>query len=103
MGIASSVGLSPVTACGCFPWNSTAAIFAGSPGRTGVGSLRGCCVVPITASNGAVLFRYACGMGLEGIVAKRRDRPYQSGRCADWVKVINPEAHAVTRLTDEAP
>jgi ATP-dependent DNA ligase len=26
-------------------------------------------------------------MGLEGIVAKRRDRPYRSGRSPDWIKV----------------
>jgi hypothetical protein len=26
-------------------------------------------------------------MGLEGIVAKRRDKPYRSGRTAEWVKV----------------
>jgi bifunctional non-homologous end joining protein LigD len=25
--------------------------------------------------------------GTEGIVAKRRDRPYRSGRCTDWIKV----------------
>jgi bifunctional non-homologous end joining protein LigD len=26
-------------------------------------------------------------MGLEGIVAKRRDKPYRSGRSTDWIKV----------------
>ena len=26
---------------------------------------------------------HACALGAEGIVAKRRDRPYRSGRCAD--------------------
>jgi ATP-dependent DNA ligase len=36
-------------------------------------------------------------MGLEGIVAKRRDRPYRSGRSPDWVKVKNPDAPAATR------
>jgi hypothetical protein len=36
-----------------------------------------------------MVFRHACLMGLEGIVAKRRDRPYRSGRCADWIKVKN--------------
>ena len=25
--------------------------------------------------------------GLEGIVSKRRDAPYRSGECRDWVKV----------------
>jgi hypothetical protein len=33
-------------------------------------------------------------LGLEGIVAKRRDRPYRSGRSGDWIKVKNPEAPA---------
>jgi ATP-dependent DNA ligase len=36
-------------------------------------------------------------MGLEGIVAKRRDRPYRSGPCADWIKVKNPEHPAIAR------
>ena len=30
--------------------------------------------------DGEIIFRYACGLGAEGIVAKRRDRPYRSGR-----------------------
>jgi bifunctional non-homologous end joining protein LigD len=29
---------------------------------------------------GADLFRAACRMGLEGLVSKHRDGPYQSGR-----------------------
>jgi hypothetical protein len=29
---------------------------------------------------GPDLFRAACNMGLEGLVSKRRDRPYQAGR-----------------------
>jgi hypothetical protein len=29
------------------------------------------------------VFRHACAMGLEGIVAKRRDKPYRSGRTPD--------------------
>jgi len=40
--------------------------------------------------DGAVVFRQACVMGLEGIVAKRRDSRYRSGRCRDWIKVKNP-------------
>ena len=28
-------------------------------------------------------------MGLEGIVAKRRDSRYRSGRCREWIKVKN--------------
>jgi len=38
--------------------------------------------------HGAELFRLADGLGLEGIVAKRRDAPYpRTGRSKDWVKV----------------
>jgi bifunctional non-homologous end joining protein LigD len=44
--------------------------------------------------DGETIFRHACGLGAEGIVAKRRNRPYGSGRCADWVKVRNPDAPA---------
>jgi bifunctional non-homologous end joining protein LigD len=47
--------------------------------------------------DGALAFAHACRMGLEGIVAKRRDRPYRSGRCADWIKVKNPEHPAMAR------
>jgi len=36
---------------------------------------------------GPELFRAACGMGLEGLVSKRRDRPYQAGRSKHWIKV----------------
>src|SRR5262249_29445066 len=37
--------------------------------------------------DGETIFRHACALGAEGIVAKRRDRPYRSGRCADWIKI----------------
>ena len=46
----------------------------------------------IDSADGEAVFRHACVMGLEGIVAKRRDRPYRSGRSPDWVKVKNPDA-----------
>jgi bifunctional non-homologous end joining protein LigD len=35
---------------------------------------------------GARLFEVACRTGLEGIVSKRRDRPYQPGRSGAWLK-----------------
>ena len=35
---------------------------------------------------GLEVLQSACKMGLEGIVSKRRDAPYRSGKC-DWVKV----------------
>ena len=37
--------------------------------------------------SGATILRQACGMGLEGIVAKRMDRPYRSGDREEWIKV----------------
>ena len=48
--------------------------------------------------DGDTVFRHACRMGLEGIVAKRRDRPYRSGRSPDWIKVKNPGAPAANTV-----
>jgi ATP-dependent DNA ligase len=49
---------------------------------------------------GPDLFRAACDLGLEGIVSKRRDRPYRSGRSSHWVKVKNPTSPAMTRAKE---
>ncbi|HLJ52149.1 MAG TPA: DNA ligase D, partial [Rhizomicrobium sp.] len=38
-------------------------------------------------SPGGDVFAHACDLALEGIVSKRADRPYVSGRTADWLKV----------------
>jgi bifunctional non-homologous end joining protein LigD len=54
----------------------------------------------IDSADGEAVFRHACAMGLEGIVAKRRDRPYRSGRSPDWIKVKNPDAPAATRVIE---
>ncbi|HET7847807.1 MAG TPA: DNA ligase D [Pseudolabrys sp.] len=35
---------------------------------------------------GPALVRHACRLGLEGIISKRRDAPYHSGRGHDWLK-----------------
>ena len=35
---------------------------------------------------GPNFFRQCCQMGLEGIISKRRDRPYVAGRTLDWLK-----------------
>jgi bifunctional non-homologous end joining protein LigD len=37
--------------------------------------------------SGAEFFAQACAAGLEGIVSKRADRPYISGRGKDWLKI----------------
>jgi bifunctional non-homologous end joining protein LigD len=49
---------------------------------------------------GPDLFRAACRMGLEGLVSKHRDRPYQSGRSKHWVKVKNRTHPAMYRVMD---
>lgn len=35
----------------------------------------------------AAFLAQACRLGLEGIIAKRRDAPYRSGRGGDWLKI----------------
>jgi bifunctional non-homologous end joining protein LigD len=40
---------------------------------------------------GAEMFAHACPLGLEGIVSKRRDLGYRSGRSAAWLKIKNPD------------
>jgi bifunctional non-homologous end joining protein LigD len=54
----------------------------------------------IEDADGDLVFRHACKLGLEGIVAKRRDKPYRSGRSVDWIKIKNPHAPAATRIME---
>jgi ATP-dependent DNA ligase len=42
--------------------------------------------------DGPLVFQHACKIGLEGIVSKRRDSRYRSGRSPDWIKSKNPNA-----------
>ena len=51
--------------------------------------------------DGAAVFHHACKMGLEGIVSKRKDSPYRSGRSPDWLKMKNPACEAVKREAEE--
>jgi bifunctional non-homologous end joining protein LigD len=37
--------------------------------------------------HGEDFFGEACRHGLEGIISKRRDRPYRAGRTTDWLKI----------------
>jgi bifunctional non-homologous end joining protein LigD len=55
----------------------------------------------IEHEDGGTVFRHACKMGLEGIVSKRKDSPYRSGRSPDWLKMKNPAAPAVKREAEE--
>jgi len=49
---------------------------------------------------GPDLFRHACLIGLEGLVSKRRDRPYLSGRSKDWIKMKNRTHPAMERVME---
>jgi bifunctional non-homologous end joining protein LigD len=49
---------------------------------------------------GPDLFGEACKMGLEGLVSKRRDSTYRSGRSPNWIKVKNPNSPAMKRAKD---
>src|SRR6516165_9550806 len=51
--------------------------------------------------DGPTVFAHACKLGLEGIVSKRKDSAYRSGRSPDWLKMKNPDAPAVTREAEE--
>jgi ATP-dependent DNA ligase len=44
--------------------------------------------------DGEAIFRHACSLGLEGIVSKRRDTRYRSGRSLAWLKIKNPDLQA---------
>lgn len=37
-------------------------------------------------ADGSVLLAHACRLNLEGVISKRRDAPYRSGRGGDWIK-----------------
>ncbi len=55
-------------------------------------------VAPFEAGEiGTDLFRTACPMGLEGLVSKRRDSRYRSGRQKYWVEVKNRSHPAMER------
>ncbi len=51
--------------------------------------------------DGPTIFAHACKMGLEGIVSKRKDSIYRSGRSPDWLKMKNSDAPAVKREAEE--
>jgi bifunctional non-homologous end joining protein LigD len=49
---------------------------------------------------GVTMFKHVCRMGLEGVVSKRRDKPYQPGRSKTWLKIKNPASAAARRLEE---
>jgi bifunctional non-homologous end joining protein LigD len=51
--------------------------------------------------DGEAVYRHACKLKLEGIVSKRKNSPYRSGRSPDWLKMKNANAPAVKREAEE--
>src|SRR6202021_2580409 len=52
-------------------------------------------------ADGPDVFHHACMLGLEGIVSKRKDSQYRSGRSPHWIKSKNPNAPTVKRAAQE--
>jgi bifunctional non-homologous end joining protein LigD len=48
-------------------------------------------------ADGSAVFEQICKLGLAGLVSKRRDMPYRSGRSRSWVVVSNPKAASALR------
>ena len=53
---------------------------------------------------GAALFQQACERALEGIISKRSDQPYRSGRSRDWLKIkcVHSQEFVILGFTDPA-
>jgi bifunctional non-homologous end joining protein LigD len=51
-------------------------------------------------ADGPTVFQHACKLGLEGIVSKRKDSYYVSGRSLYWIKSKNPDAPAAKRAAE---
>jgi bifunctional non-homologous end joining protein LigD len=51
--------------------------------------------------DGATVFEHARSLGLEGIVSKRKDSRYVSGRSPYWLKMKNPASEAARREAEE--
>jgi bifunctional non-homologous end joining protein LigD len=51
--------------------------------------------------DGPTVFVHVCKIGLEGIVSKRKDSRYTSGRSTDWLKSKNPASEAAVRRERE--
>ena len=51
--------------------------------------------------DGTTVFEHVCSLGLEGIVSKRKDSRYISGRSPHWLKAKNPTSEAVRRAAED--
>jgi bifunctional non-homologous end joining protein LigD len=57
--------------------------------------------IHLIEEDGPIVFKHACQLRLEGIVSKRKDSHYRSGRSLHWIKSKNPNAPAVRREAEE--
>jgi bifunctional non-homologous end joining protein LigD len=53
-----------------------------------------------TEGDGTEMFEAICKLGLEGMVSKKLDSLYRSGKSKAWIKVESPNAPAATRAAD---
>jgi bifunctional non-homologous end joining protein LigD len=51
--------------------------------------------------DGAVIYKHACALGCEGVVAKRLGSAYRAGRSNHWLKIKNTLAPAAKRKAGE--
>jgi bifunctional non-homologous end joining protein LigD len=51
-------------------------------------------------ADGPAIFEHACNLGYEGIVSKRIDLPYRTGRSKTWLKTKNKEHPAMQRVRE---
>jgi bifunctional non-homologous end joining protein LigD len=51
--------------------------------------------------DGATLFKQLCSLGLEGLVSKRKDSRYISGRSPYWLQMKNPTSEALRREAED--
>ena len=63
-------------------------------------SRAGLMVSKAIVGRGPEVYQAACRMGLEGIVSKRINAPYRSGKVKTWLKVKNPNAPGILRFKD---
>ena len=73
----------------------------GSPAMTMKADYPGLRLNEHLEADGPDVFHHACMLGLEGIVSKRKDSQYRSGRSPHWIKSKNPNAPAVKREAEE--
>jgi hypothetical protein len=88
----------------CFsPVSDRTADIAGGPARARLGhhcKAALCLIIASMRRHGLDLFRHACKFGLEGMVSKRRDSTYRSGRSPNRIKVKNRNHPAMKRAND---